>query len=128
MEEGKRQKQVAAVIQQQLNTIFQQLNLSMMDGGMVSISQVKCTPDLLEARIYISLFQVADSKITLQKIEDRGKEIRKRLGDALKHQLRRIPVLKFYLDDTLEQVFRIEAIFKQIHENDEEKFQQPGSM
>lgn len=125
MEEGKRQKQVAAVIQQELNTIFQQLNLSMMDGGMVSISQVKCTPDLLEARIYISLFQVADSTVTLKKIEDRGKEIKKRLGDTLKNQLRRIPVLRFYLDDTLEQVFKIEAIFKQIHE-DEEKFQRSG--
>lgn len=124
MEEGKRQKQVATVIKKELNTIFHQLNLSMMDGGMVSISQVKCTPDLLEARIYISLFQVADSNQTLKKIEDRSGEIKKRLGDTLKNQLRRIPVLRFFLDDTLDNVFKIEAIFKQIHDEDS-KFQTP---
>ncbi len=124
MEEGKRQKQVAAVIKKELNVIFHQLNLSMMDGGMVSISQVKCTPDLLEARIYISLFQVVDSQQTLKKIEDRSGEIRKRLGDTLKNQLRRIPVLRFFLDDTLDNVFKIDAIFKQIHDEDA-KFHKP---
>ena len=54
MEEGKRQKQVASLLQEELNDIFRRLNLTMMDGGMVSISSVKITPDLLEARIYIS--------------------------------------------------------------------------
>jgi ribosome-binding factor A len=57
MVEGKRQKQVAAVLQDELNEIFRHLNLTMIDGGMVSISSVKVTPDLLEARIYISFFR-----------------------------------------------------------------------
>jgi ribosome-binding factor A len=48
MEEGKRQKQVAAVLSEELNDIFRRLNLNMIDGGMVSISSVKVTPDLLE--------------------------------------------------------------------------------
>ena len=56
MEEGKRQKQIAGVINEEINTIFQRMGLSMQDGGLVSISSVKITPDLLEARIYLSLF------------------------------------------------------------------------
>ena len=58
MEEGKRQRQVASALQEEMNDIFRRLNLNMIDGGMVSISSIKVTPDLLEARIYISLFQV----------------------------------------------------------------------
>jgi len=57
MEEGKRQRQVAGAIQEEMNDIFRRLNLSMIAGGMVSISSVKVTPDLLEARIYLSFFR-----------------------------------------------------------------------
>ncbi|MCE3281418.1 MAG: rbfA [Chitinophagaceae bacterium] len=115
MQEGKRQKQVAAVLQEELNDIFRRLGLNMMDGGMVSISAVKVTPDLLEARIYISLFQVKDNDATMATIEDRSWEIKKHLTDKVKHQLRRMPILHFYKDDTLDQVFKMEELFKKIH-------------
>jgi ribosome-binding factor A len=114
MEEGKRQKQVASLLQEELNDIFRRLNLTMMDGGMVSISSVKITPDLLEARIYISLFQVKDQSEVMKKIQDKAWDIKKHLADKVKHQLRRIPILQFYLDDTLDHVFKMEELFKQI--------------
>ena len=116
MEEGKRQKQVAGVIQEEMNDIFNRLGLNMMDGGMVSISGVKVTPDLLEARIYLSLFKVTDPASSLKKINDRNWEIKKELAGRVKHQLRRIPELKYFLDDTLDQVFRMEELFKKINE------------
>ncbi|TAJ54323.1 MAG: 30S ribosome-binding factor RbfA [Chitinophagaceae bacterium] len=117
MEEGKRQRQVAGALQEELNDIFRRLNLSMIDGGMVSIASVKVTPDLLEARIYVSLFQVKDPKAVMKTIEARAWEIKKELADRVKHQLRRIPVLHFYLDDTLDYVFKMEEIFKQIKQD-----------
>lgn len=114
MEEGKRQRQVAGVIQEELNDIFRRLSLSMIGGGMVSISSVKVTPDLLEARIYLSFYQVKDIKAALKKIEDRAWEVKKEFGNRARHQLRRIPVFNFYEDDTLEHVFKMEELFKQI--------------
>jgi len=114
MQEGKRQKQIGGLIQEEITSIFQRLGMSMMDGGMVSVSSVKITPDLLEARIYLSLFQVADVKATMKKIEDRSWEIKKELAARIKLQLRRIPELKFFHDDTLDYVFKMEEIFKQI--------------
>ncbi len=117
MEEGKRQRQVAGALQEELNDIFRRLGLSMMDGGMVSISSVKITPDLLEARIYISLFQVKDPKAVMKTIDSRAWEIKKELAERVKHQLRRIPVLNFYHDDTLDYVFKMEDIFKKINED-----------
>lgn len=108
---------MAGALQEELNDIFRRLNLAMIDGGMVSISSVKVTPDLLEARIYLSLFQVKDTRAVMKTIESRAWEIKKELADRVKHQLRRIPVLHFYLDDTLDYVFKMEEIFKQIKQD-----------
>lgn len=114
MQEGKRQKQVSGLIQEELNTVFQRIGLSMIDGGMVSISSVKITPDLLEARIYISLFQVQDRAATMKKLEERKWEVKKELAAQVKQQLRRIPEIRFFLDDTLDHVFKMEDLFKEI--------------
>jgi ribosome-binding factor A len=117
MEEGKRQKQIAGLLNEEMNNIFQRLGLSMIDGGMVSISSVKVTPDLLEARFYLSFFQVKDVEAAIKKIDDRHHEIKKELAAKIRHQLRSIPVLKFFKDDTLDHVFKMEEIFKQINED-----------
>lgn len=114
MEEGKRQKQISGLLQEELNTIFQRLGLNIIDGGMVSISSVKITPDLLETRIYISVYNAPDTKGVLKKIEERSWEVKKELAAKVKHQLRRIPEINFFLDDTLDHVFKMEEIFKQI--------------
>ena len=116
MQEGKRQKQVGGLLYEELNGIFQRLGLTMVDSGMVSISSVKVTPDLLEARIYLSLFQVKDREAALKKIQDRAWEIKKELAARVGKQLRRMPVLQFFLDDTLDQVFKMEELFKKINE------------
>jgi ribosome-binding factor A len=116
MEEGKRQKQIAGLLNEEMNTIFQRLGLNMIEGGMVSISSVKVTPDLLEARFYLSFFQVKDVKAALKKIEDRHHEIKKELTAKVRHQLRSMPVLKFFHDDTLDHVFKMEELFKKIGE------------
>jgi ribosome-binding factor A len=121
MEEGKRQKQIAAVLSEDINDIFRRLNLNMMNGGMVSISSIKVTPDLLEARIYLSMYKVEDEKAALKKIESQSWEIKRELAARVKHQLRRIPVLKFYIDDTLDHVFRMEELFRQINEKREDE-------
>ncbi len=118
MEEGKRQKQISGLLNEELNSIFQRLGLNMMDGGMVSISSVKITPDLLEARVYVSFFQVRDPKQAIGKIHDKSWEIKRELAVRVKQQLRRIPELKYYADDTLENVFKMEELLKKIKKDD----------
>src|SRR5690242_19746914 len=116
MDEGKRQKQIAGLLNEEMNLIFQRLGLNMIDGGMVSISSVKVTPDLLEARIYLSFFQVKDVEAALKKIEERHHDIKRELAARVRHQLRSIRVLKFFKDDTLDHVFKMEELFKKISE------------
>lgn len=120
MLEGKRQKQVAAVIEKELNDIFQRLGLSMMDGGMVSISSVKITPDLHDARVYLSFFKVKDAVAALKLIEERNWEIKKLLTTRVRHQFRTMPVLSYFIDDTMEYVDKMEKLFKDIR-NSEQK-------
>ncbi len=121
MEEGKRQKQVAGLLNEYLTDIFQRLGLSMLNGGMVSISSVKITPDLLEARVYLSFFQVKDPEAVMKKIEDRAWEIKKEMVTRVKHQLRRIPEMRYFIDDTLDNVFKMEELFKKINEDKKEE-------
>ena len=118
MLEGKRQKQVAGLLNKELSDIFQRLGISMMDGGMISISGVKITPDLYEARIYLSFFKVADSFAALKKIEERSWEIKKELTARVRHQLRSMPVLSYYIDDTLDYVEKIDKLFKDIKKDE----------
>ena len=118
MKEGKRQKQIGGLIQEEINLIFQRLGLNMINGGMVSISSVKITPDLLEARIYLSVYNASDKDAVLKKIQDKAWEVKKELAARVKHQLRRIPELKFFPDDTLDQVFKMEELFKQIKKDE----------
>ena len=116
MQDTKRQKQVAGLLHEELSTIFQKLGLNMIDGGMVSISSVKITPDLFEARVYVSLLQVRDAAVAMKKIEDRAWEIKKELVSRIKHQLRSMPQLSYFVDDTLDYVDKMEAILKKLKE------------
>ncbi len=116
MKEGKRQKQVSALLLEELNKIFQKLGLNMLQGGMVSISSVKITPDLYEARIYLSFYQVPKPKEALKLIEDRAWEIKRDLVSSIRNQLRSMPQLSFYIDDSLDYVDKMENLFREIHE------------
>jgi ribosome-binding factor A len=120
MQEGKRQKQVAGVLNEALNEIFQKLGLTMVDGGMVSIAAVKVTPDLMEARVYLSFFQVQQPDAAMKIIHDRAWEIKRELAAKIRRQLRCVPELQYFLDDTLDHVFKMEELFKQIKNDNPE--------
>jgi ribosome-binding factor A len=118
MQESKRQKQIGQLVQKELSDIFQRMGYNITEGGMISISAVRITPDLLEARVYLSMFQIKDTAAMLNQIKDRNWEIRKELGLRVGKQLRRVPELSYFLDDTLDYVFRMEELFKKIRDDD----------
>jgi len=121
MEESKRQKQIGNVIQKEMSDIFQREGLNIIHNSMISISKVKVTPDLMEARIYLSFFQVEEPAKMLQHIKDRDWDLRKQLAARIKNQVRKIPVIQYYMDDTLEYVFKMEEVFKNLNIPKEEE-------
>lgn len=106
---------MGALLLQEMSGIFQRLGLGMIDGGLISLTAVKVTPDLLEARVYLSLFKVKDVPAAMKKIEDRSWEIKRELASRVKHQLRRIPVISYFQDDTLEHADRMEELFRRLN-------------
>ena len=127
MEENKRQKQVGKLLMEELSDVFQREGINIIDGGMVSITKVTVTPDLLEARVYLSFFQVKDPGALLHKIKERSKELRNLLGQRVRNQLRRIPELSYFADDTLDHIFKMEEIFKKISDERDAKQKNTGS-
>ncbi|RYU93517.1 30S ribosome-binding factor RbfA [Emticicia agri] len=124
--ESKRQRQVAKQIQKDLGEIFQREMKQVFDKAFVTITDVKTTPDLGIARVYLSFLMTKDKDGLLESIREHTKTIRNHLAARVRHQLRIVPDLQFYLDDTAEYAQKIENLFANIVippaevENDEE--------
>ena len=116
--ESKRQQKFAGVIQEDLAAIFQREGMSFLPNTLVTITKVRVTPDLALARIFLSFFNSTNSQLALQTIKLHASEIRYKLGARIKDQVRVIPQLEFFVDDTSEYVDRMEKIFDKIHRED----------
>ena len=111
MMESKRQRQVAKQIQKDLGEIFQKDLKQLFNGAFVTITDVKTTPDLAIARVYLSFLLAKDSEGVLQIIRENTKVIRNFLGERVRHQLRIVPNLQFFIDDTAEYAQKMDTLF-----------------
>ncbi|MCS6990451.1 MAG: 30S ribosome-binding factor RbfA [Chitinophagales bacterium] len=109
-----RQQKVASLLQQALSEVFRQDWQHPAGPALLTISEVRMSPDLSIARIYLSLFKVSDPAAYLDQIKEHQSEIRMLLGRRIRNRVRRIPELQFVLDKTLDHVFHLEELFKQI--------------
>jgi len=116
--ESKRQQKFAGVIQEDLAAIFQREGMGFLPNTLVTITKVRVTPDLALARIFLSFFNNANTQLSLQTIKSHANEIRYKLGARIKDQVRIIPQLEFFVDDTNEYVERMDKIFDKISKED----------
>jgi ribosome-binding factor A len=114
----KRQLQVGREIQKELGDLFMKNGPSWYGQAFVTITGVKLTPDLLTARVHLSVMNEKDKQHTVDLLSAQAKEIRYQLGNRMRHQLRRIPELEFFLDDSLDQVYHLENVFKKLRDQD----------
>jgi ribosome-binding factor A len=116
--ESTRQQKVARLIQKELSQVFIKEGSWLYGRIMVSITTVRVSSDLSVGKIYLSIFGTTDKKKVLQTLDQHKPKIRYLLGQQLKNQLRIIPELIFYLDDSVDYAEKMEEVFKKIHEND----------
>ena len=109
--ESTRQSKIARLIQKELSEIFL-LQAKSMNGVLVSVTAVRVSPDLSIARVYISVFPSERGDEIVKNLNDNMRSIRFELGNRLRHQLRIIPELKFFIDDSLDYLERIDALLK----------------
>ncbi|OOQ57584.1 30S ribosome-binding factor RbfA [Mucilaginibacter pedocola] len=116
--ESKRQQKFAGVIQQDLAAIFQREGMNYLPNTLVTITKVRVTPDLAIARIFLSFFNGTNNQQALATIKLHASEIRYKLGARIKDQVRVIPQLEFFVDDTSDYVERMDKIFEKISKED----------
>lgn len=109
--ETTRQKKISRLIQKELSDIFQKQTRSM-HGVLVSVSAVRISPDLSVCRGYLSIFPSERGQEILDNINRNARELRYELGTRVRHQLRIIPELKFFIDDSLDYIEHIDQLLK----------------
>jgi ribosome-binding factor A len=111
-----RSEKVGSLVKEELGLLFQR-NFSIADFGLLTVTDVLMSPDLKVAKVYVSIFGDKEQKKKyFAKLESQKPSIRSMLGRAV--QLRFVPEIIFYLDETLDRAMKLENIFHKIHEND----------
>lgn len=112
--ESKRQRRFSSVIHQDLAEILQREGNVWLPGVFVTITQVRMTPDLAIARVYLSFIDSQKAQDSLSIIRSKASDIRYKLGVRIKHDVRVVPHLEFFIDDTNEYVQHMDKIFDKI--------------
>ncbi|MNZ71063.1 Ribosome-binding factor A [compost metagenome] len=112
--ESKRQLKFARQIQKDLADLFQQEGSSFFPNNFVTVTKVRVTPDLGLARIYLSFLNTSTAQQSINSVKAQQGEIRYKLGKRIKDQVRVIPELEFFIDDTQEYVSKMNKIFEEI--------------
>ncbi len=110
--ETTRQNKIARLLQKELSEIFMRQTQAWGKGILVSVSAVRVSPDLSVAKAYISIFPSAKAKELCENINANQKSIRYELGSRVRHQLRIIPELRFFVDDSLDYIEHIDELLK----------------
>lgn len=107
-----RQLKVAKELQKDLAEIIRSKGMAMFGGAMVSVTEVRISPDLSVAKVYVSIFPSSKAEAAMQIVEDNARAIRGELGRLVAKQLRIVPELVFYQDTTLDYVEHIDELLK----------------
>ncbi len=110
--ETRRQQKIAHLIQEEMSNFLQREGANYYGVKFVTVTAVKISPDMGLCKIYISIFNDKEPEKIVDQLNSHIGDIRKRFGNIMRKSLRIIPQLEFYLDDTLDDVFKLEEIFK----------------
>ncbi len=105
-----RQKKVGRLLQKELGNYFQQETSNYLPGGLITVTQVRTSPDLGQAKVYLSMFPSNQAQKSILTINENIKAIRFNLGKLVRHQLRIVPELQFFIDDSLDYADKIEKL------------------
>lgn len=118
--ESKRQQKFARVIQKDLGEFFRREANNFVPNAMITVTKVRATPDLGLVRVFLSFFNVPNAEEAIKKIKSQAAEIRYNLGKKIKDQVKSVPQIDFFLDDTNEYVDKMDKIFNEIKNKEEE--------
>lgn len=118
--ESRRQMKLASVIREAFTDILTREGKSIYGNSFVTVTNVKVTPDLGLARFYLSIYQSDDPEQVLEHFKNQKQELKRKLAEKIRHQLRIMPEIEFFRDETLDYAYHIEEVFQKIKEEDQQ--------
>jgi ribosome-binding factor A len=116
---SRRQLKMGSVIQEAFADILTRDGKSIYGKAFVTITNAKVTPDLSLVRFYLSVFNADDADAVIDKFNERKFELKKKLAEKLRSQMRVMPQIEFFRDETLDYAFHMDEVFKKIREDEE---------
>ncbi|MCH2085115.1 MAG: 30S ribosome-binding factor RbfA [Saprospiraceae bacterium] len=118
--ESKRQLQVAELIKRNFGLVLQQ------EGGyiygpepLVTVTNVKISPDFSIAKIYLSIYNTENKQAVILEMEEATSRLKQSLSQRVRKHIRRIPDIAFYMDDTLDEMYRLNDLFNRLHQDNQ---------
>ncbi|MBK8656083.1 MAG: 30S ribosome-binding factor RbfA [Haliscomenobacter sp.] len=115
-----KQKQIGELVKRHFSQVLQE------EGGyvygpapLVTVTAVKVSPDLGQAKIYLSVYNTENKQAVILEMEEEKNRLKQSLASRLRKQVRRIPDVQFFLDDTLDEMFRLRDLFQRLHEDNQ---------
>ena len=114
MKESKRQKQTAELVRRHFGTVLYQEGSYIYGNALVTVTNVKLTSDLGLAKIYLSVYNSDNKQAVMLMMQENLVRLRQILSQRIKKHVRRIPRIAFYLDETVDEMYRVDALFESI--------------
>lgn len=117
---SKRQLQVAEIIKRNFGIVLQQEGTYIYDSQvLVTVTSVNVSPDLSQAKIYLSIYNTENKQAVILQMEEEYHRLKQALAGRIKKHIRRIPEFQMFMDETLDEMYRLKKLFKRL--DDEKK-------
>lgn len=117
--ETKRQRQTGEIIRRHFSELLLQEGSYLSGGALVTVTMVKMSSDLGLARIYLSVYNTENKQEVLLTFQKETMRLRQSLAHRVRHKMRRVPDIDFYLDDTLDEMYRLNNLFDKLHDDNQ---------
>lgn len=118
---SKRNLQVAETIKRNMGMVFFQEGPYIYGDALVTVTTVKLTPDMGQAKIYLSVYNTENKQAVIEMIEHHVHKLRQMLAHRIKRHVRRIPTIQFFIDETLDEMYRLNKLFDNISKSENEE-------
>ena len=118
--ESKRQKQTAEIIRRHFGQVLLQEGSYIYGSAFVTVTKVYVTPDISLAKIYLSVYNVEDKQAVVDKVSSHVRHLKKNLAHRVRKHIRRIPEINFYIDETLDEIYRVNKLLDDTAKQDED--------
>lgn len=117
--ETKRQKQIGELLRRQISMVMMEEGPYIFEKAFVTVTRVVVSPDLINAKVYLSVFNTDNKQEVMINVHENAFRLKTSLAKKVGKQLRRIPDLHYYLDDSLDEFFRMDKILSDLRANNQ---------